>query len=170
MKPVLIGMNNPLSSMDGHQLYPHPDGCTGHRIYEMLRERLPDVRRGQYLTAFDRRNLVTGQSFSKVLAKQEADRMYAEFWGTKRTVVLLGEEVRRAFGHPRLLVEPQMIGGCTWRQIPHPSGRNLWFNDPAHRKLVGLLLEELYENYRRGTDGTDAARGADGAGARDHDW
>lgn len=148
MKPVLIGMNNPVSSVDGYQLYPAPEGCTGHRIWQMLHERL-QVSRTAYIDAFERRNLVTGVRFDRALAKQEADRLFALFWGSGRTIVLFGSEVRVAFGHPRLLVEPQTIGGCTWRQVPHPSGRNLWYNDPDHKKMVGVLLEELYVAYHR---------------------
>ena len=158
-KPVLIGMNNPLSSMDGHQLFPAPEGCTGHRIWKMLQERLPHVSRRSYLDTFERRNLVVGQQWSSTLGRSEAERVFAEFWGSGRVIVLLGEDVRRAFGHPRLVVEPQLIGGCTWRQVPHPSGRNLWYNSVNHRKMVGTLLEELYENYHRDAIGLSAGGG-----------
>lgn len=146
-KPMLIGMNNPLSTRPGYELFPAPAGCTGHRLYEMLRERVPEVLRRGYLDTFERRNLVQGLTYDRASAKAAADLIYAELWGSKRTVVLLGEDVRRAFGHPRLLVEPQLIGGCTWRQIPHPSGRNFWYNKPENRKMVGVLLEELYVGY-----------------------
>lgn len=115
----------------------------------MLRERLPHVSRRDYLDTFERRNLVTGRQWSAKLGKQEAERTFAELWGSGRTVILLGEDVRRSFGHPRLLLEPQLIGGVTWRQIPHPSGRNLWYNSSNHRKMVGLLLEELYATYHK---------------------
>lgn len=148
-KPVLIGMNNPLSTDDEHALWPHPEGCTGHRLWCMLRERLPHVGRKDYLDTFERRNLVRGIAFSRALARQEAARVFAAMWGSRRTVVLLGEDVRRAFEHPRLLVEPQVIGGCTWRQLPHPSGRNMWYNSPEHRKMAGVLMEELYVAYHR---------------------
>lgn len=143
-------MNNPVSSEDGHQLFPAPEGCTGHRIWQMLNERLPHVSRREYLDTFERRNLVTGRQWSRELGRQEAERVYAELWGSGRTVILLGEAVRLSFGHPRLLVEPQLIGGTTWRQVPHPSGRNLWYNEERHRRMVGLLLEELYEAYHKG--------------------
>lgn len=142
-KPVIIGMNNPVSSAPGHELYPYPPGCTGHRLWQMLCERVPVTRR-QYLDAFERRNLVAGRSYDAALARRSAEVMYAEFWGSGRTVVLLGEDVRRAFGHPKLLLHPQLIGGATWRQVPHPSGRNLWYNDKDNARLVGVLLEELY--------------------------
>lgn len=149
MKPVLIGMNNPLSMQPGYELFPAPEGCTGHRIYLMLKSRQPDILRQQYLNVFDRRNLVVGRSFDKKLARVRAEQLYAEFWGTKRTIVLLGEEVRRAFGHPKELIHPQEIGGCTWRQLPHPSGRNFWYNVTKNREMAAMLLEELYLDYTK---------------------
>jgi len=149
-KPILIGMNNPISSEDGHQLYPYPEGCTGHRLWKMLQGRLPHVSRRAYLETFERRNLVTGRSWSSALGRDEAARISAELFGVDRVVVLLGEDVRRCFGHPRLLIEPQIIGGTTWRQLPHPSGRNMWYNSSRHRELAGLLLEELFVQFNGG--------------------
>jgi hypothetical protein len=168
---MLIGMCNPVSQEPGHELYPHPDGCTGHRLWKMLQERLPHVSRRHYLETFERRNLVCGVAWNRALGRAEADRIYAELWGSRRTVVLLGEDVRRAFGHPRLLVEPQVIGGCTWRQLPHPSGRNLWYNSPNHRKMAGTLMEELYVAYHRDDDHVraDRDRSAAAGAAADRD-
>lgn len=34
-KPLIVGMNNPLSATPEHALYPWPRGCAGHRLYEM---------------------------------------------------------------------------------------------------------------------------------------
>lgn len=145
MKPLLIGMNNPVSSRPGFELYPLPTGCTGHRIYEMLREILPDIRRDQYLTTFERRNLVVGPVFDKATARNAAADITKELWGSRRTVVLFGRDVQLAFGIPPLLVTPQLIGGTNWIQVPHPSGRNLWFNDTRNRRRVGRVLAALYE-------------------------
>lgn len=149
MKPILIGQNNPVSQLDGHQLYPYPPNCTGHRLLCMLQERQPTVTRRQYLDTFERRNLVTGVAWSRALGRDEANRVVAELWGSGRTIVLLGREVQSAFAIPPLLLHPQMIGSATWRQIPHPSGRNPYYNVPENRRLVGLLLEELYEDYHK---------------------
>lgn len=140
-------MNNPLSTRSGFELYPLPTGCTGHRIYEMLCSRLPNVTRRQYLDTFERRNLVRGVDFDKTRAKARAHEIMCELEGSGRTIVLLGQDVRRAFNIPPLLIHPQVIGGCTWRQMPHPSGRNLFYNVPENRKVVELLLEELYVQY-----------------------
>lgn len=143
-KPILIGMNNPVSSRPGFELYPLPTGCTGHRIFEMLESRIPTIKRREYLDRFERRNLVPYKVFNKAMAREAASKIEMELWGSGRQVVLFGADVADAFGHPRLLLHPQMIGGTTWRQVPHPSGRNLWYNNQTNRDLVAILLEELY--------------------------
>ena len=137
-------MNNPVCWKPGFELYPHPPGCTGHRIFELLRSRRPEIFRGNYLQAFERQNLVIGPVFDRRAARDRAQELYAELWGSRRTVVLFGREVVRAFDIPPVLVHPQEIGGVTWRQLPHPSGRNLWYNDYDNRRIAAMLLEELY--------------------------
>jgi len=143
-RPVLIGMNNPISGDPKHALFPYPPGCTGHRLLTMLQSRLPGVSRRQYLERFDRRNVVSMRSFDAKLAREGAAKLDHEFFGSGRTIVLLGNDTVAAFGHPRLLIHPQVIGGSTWRQIPHPSGRNFWYNDQTNVDLVASLLEDLY--------------------------
>lgn len=144
-RPLLIGISNPVSSAPEHALFPFPVGCTGHRILQMLQSRLPNVTQKDYLNRFERRNLVPHKIVDMTIARETAARIQKELWGTGRTVVLLGEEVRRAFGHPRSLLHPQVIGGATYRQVPHPSGRNHWYNEQKNRDLVAMLLEDLYK-------------------------
>ncbi len=143
-----MGMNNPVSTLPGYELYPLPEGCSGHRLWRMLSERTGATMR-QYRDTFDRTNLVRGQDYDGTRARARAHELTIALENSGRTVVLLGQAVRAAFGHPRLLVHPQEIGGCTWRQVPHPSGRCLWYNDAENRKVVAMLLEELYVEYHR---------------------
>lgn len=145
MRPVILGMNNPLSLKPEHALFPYPPGCTGHRILEMLRTRVPDVSRSQYLGAFDRRNLLTAREWCAGDAKLAAVAFLQTMRDTGRVVLVLGEGPRHALGIPKLLVHPQEYWGVTWRQLPHPSGRCRWYNDPACRGVAALLLEELYK-------------------------
>jgi hypothetical protein len=100
-----------------------------------------------YRDVFERRNLIRGSTWDAVHAKARAHEVACELHGSGRTVVLLGQDVRQAFGHPRLLIHPQEIGGVVWRQLPHPSGRNTWYNKEENKKLAELLLEELYNGY-----------------------
>jgi hypothetical protein len=103
--------------------------------------------RVQYLDSFERRNLVRHATFNVTIARMNADDIFKELMGTGRVVILLGREVQKAFNIPPLLIHPQVIGGCTWRQMPHPSGRNLWYNAPENLRVAELLMEELYVNY-----------------------
>lgn len=147
MRPMIIGMNNPINTSPGFELYPAPAGCTGHRLWSMLNERRPEVSRRTYLDVFERRNLVNNLVFDRGAAEQEAARIYASLWGSGRTVVLLGRDVQKAFGIPPLLIHPQTNGGTVYRQLPHPSGRNMWYNDQKNRELAAVLLDEIYTAY-----------------------
>lgn len=150
LKPILIGMNNPVSTRPGHELYPAPMGCTGHRLWEMLYARTGASMR-DYLDVFERRNLVRGLEWDMLGARARAFEVATELMGSGRTVVLLGQEVYKAVAYsvalPKILVHPQVSWGVTWRQIPHPSGRNTFYINPDNRKVVELLMEELYNEY-----------------------
>jgi hypothetical protein len=113
------------------------DDAVDARLRAMLVNR---ISWADYDAVFDRRNLINERGWLRVhRAHIRAARMRRGLRG--RVVILLGDEVRRAFGIPRLLVYPQMIDGVTWRQIPY-SRR--WYNDERNRVVVELLLEDLY--------------------------
>jgi len=95
----------------------------------MLNERT-GASKQDYVRAFDRRNLCDLDAFMVPPGS---------------TVVLLGEDVRRWFGLPKILIHPQVRDGVTYRQVPHPSGLCRFYNHPAQRELVALLLGQLYE-------------------------
>lgn len=142
MKPLIIGQNNPRSADLRHALYPSPRGCSGHRLWAMLHE-VSGASRRDYTEGFDRRNLVTG-NWSRKAASEAACRFTPPPPGA--TVVVLGAETARSLGlDPRPLVPQERAGwpGVAVRVVPHPSGRNLWYNDEMNRLVVGLLMEEL---------------------------
>ena len=143
-RTILLGMNNPLSQDPEYALYPAPVGCTGWRIWQLLRRRVPDVTQFQYVRAFDRRNLVTGEWTPRAARAAAIDFTLA---ARGRNVVVLGAAAAGALGLPMLLIHPQEIGGVTWRQLPHPSGRNRWYNEEANCDLAAMLLESLYREY-----------------------
>lgn len=144
MKPILCGMNNPVSNDPEHSLWPQPPGCAGHRLAKMLCD-VSMIGRGAYIKGFDRRNLLVGRWVPT--AAREAAQLFeheqTEAEEKPAAVVLLGNDVRDAFRHAPRLVHGYRRGGVTYRQVPHPSGRNPWYNDPDHRLVVGLMLEEL---------------------------
>lgn len=143
-RPVLIGMNNPHSDDPRYALFPLPRSSAGGRLFRLLVGRKPDVERGGYVRAFDRRNLLVGE-WHKSKARWAAALLHDELRESGRTVLLFGAQVREAFGLPERLLHPTEIDGVRYRQLPHPSGRSLWYNDHTCRALVGMLLEELYE-------------------------
>ncbi len=86
MRPVLLGMNNPISDDPRHALYPHPPNCAGARL-----QRFSGLDKNTYLSVFDRRNVIGGQQWDAKLAKTRAPALREEFLG--RHVVLLGAPV-----------------------------------------------------------------------------
>lgn len=93
------------------------------------------------MDAFDRHNLLHARRWNMQEARAAALVLIPRMQG--REVVVLGADTAAALGLPRLLLHPQTVWGVRWRQLPHPSGRNPWYNVPVHRDITGLLLEEL---------------------------
>jgi len=142
VKPVLLGMNNPVSSDPAHALYPHPPSCTGARLLKFS-----GLEKRVYLDTFDRRNVISGREWSAKEARTLAPALREELLG--RTVVLLGapvnsiirggtkHELARAF-----VWTPDGHGG--WHAlVPHPSGLNHFYNEPMHQHLLSVFMQEL---------------------------
>ena len=147
MKVILCGMNNPLHSDPRYALFPYPPGCAGWRILELLRIRLPDLTRSQYSRGFERINLVDDMVWDRWKARDKAAQLPSLYRG--RTIVLFGDGVRRAVGLPKELIHPIERDGVVWRQLPHPSGRCRWYNDPEARDLASSLLYDMFMEGRR---------------------
>lgn len=155
-RPVLVGMNNPLSSKPEHALYPAPERVTGWNIWRMLHETC-GMTRQEYLRAFDRRNLVDGVMWNRGLAKERAPRLWSELDG--RVVAFLGREVADIMSQGVGTLEPLVwatpMGGILQDGgparvclIPHPSGLNHWYNNPTNRAAAALRLEQMYEDWK----------------------
>lgn len=150
LRPILLGMNNPLSRRPEHALYPEPSGCTGHRIFMMLKSVLPEISEEDYLSKFDRRNMLVGEEWKLELARHAA----ADIWPLTRgrKIVMLGAQVCRAMGlsngsravPPLCWQTVATYGGAQWAQVPHPSGLNRWYNQPGNRAAAAAFLAELY--------------------------
>lgn len=153
-RPVLIGMNNPLSSDPRYALAPYPQGVAGHRLYQMLQAQ-NGARRAQYMRVFDRRNVLSARVWDVNAARRESAGLKETLGGRK--VCILGRDTLNAL-HLRGTVPPLqwneyftlgMEDKMTWCYVPHPSGLNLWYNDDLNWTAVGLRLEQLYEEYAR---------------------
>lgn len=92
-----------------------------------------------YLVTFDRRNLLTSVEDNPY----EAAVRFKSSLQEGDQVVLLGEAVRRSLDLPKMLIHPLTVDGITYRQIPHPSGRNRFYNNPSLKFLVGDMLRSL---------------------------
>lgn len=141
-KPIILGLINPHPTED---LYIRPLGCSGHRLSLMLGKTDED-----YLNSFDRRNLLTSMEDDPA----EAAKRFKSTLLSGDQVVLLGEAVRRSLDLPKMLIHPLTVDGITYRQIPHPSGRNRFYNDPALKFLVGDMLRSLLEERKGDRNGS----------------
>jgi hypothetical protein len=154
MNPLLIGMNNPYGTDPHYALYPLPEGSAGGRLYEMIHE-ATGLSRSQYVRSFDRINLVEGP-WSPSKARSRVIDLRPSLAG--RVVVMLGREVQLAFEVVVPIMEEAQLfevgpalargspgGLITYYAIPHPSGRNPWYNDPQNRCRVVALLRRIHE-------------------------
>jgi hypothetical protein len=139
-------MHNPIRPEPKYALWPSPPGCTGHRILQFLRRQLPDVTEEQYLETFDRRNLLYETTWDRERARPGAAALQRELEGTRRSVLVLGEEARRLLGLPKRDVEIR-AHGCRWWLLPHPSGRCRWYNADFCKDVASLILQMMYEEY-----------------------
>lgn len=149
-RPVLVGMNNPLSDNPHYALAPFPAGCTGWRVWRMLVDVRPASLRQEYMARFDRRNVLNARQWSDAQAREAGAALRAKLGALPTTVVVFGARTWAAMGLPpeAPYVLPVQVPGLrpAWRRLPHPSGRTRYYNDPANRLVLGLLLEELIEN------------------------
>lgn len=141
-RPVLLGMNNPVSSNPDHALYPHPPGCAGYNLQQMS-----GLSRSEYLRLFDRQNLISGRAWNEAEARAARPELRERLAG--RTVVLLGSPVNSAMragtDHelaPIFVWRPDGHGG--WMaKVPHPSGLNRQYNQPLVRECLAIFMQEL---------------------------
>lgn len=144
-KPLLLGMNNPLSDDPHYDLFPYPEHSTGWRLWKMLPE---GTTRAEYMNAFDRVNVLRSREWSALEARSSADKMMPDLDG--RFVIVLGSEVRAAL---RLdPAEPLSVNmhfrsevAFAWLAFPHPSGRNAWFNSKQNYQQARDVLRAAME-------------------------
>lgn len=125
------------------------EGAVGRRIAE-----LAGLSWDDYLALTERRNLLAvnpGETWPTAEAAAAGDEMMPQLFS--RRTILLGQRVARAFGArvPPLQFEPILEGRPDlgkWAVVPHPSGRNRWWNEPENRSAARRFLRETF-----GTEG-----------------
>lgn len=133
-KPLLVGESNPYGSPPEYDLWPLPEGASGHRLRVIL-----GLTEEQYLEKFDRLNLVRGE-WNAFAAQVAAAQIRHE------KIIVLGVKVARAFelSHRMLyLGSVQYSAGRRLFFCPHPSGLNRVWNTPSMTQLVRERLREF---------------------------
>jgi hypothetical protein len=130
-------------------LFPLPKTSAGGRLQSLM-----GITRGRYLRQFDRVNLLQhfpgkhkrDDKFPMRDAKIAAAAMYPLLLG--RPVIFVGRNVAGAFGFDIPFHEWHALMGVTPTEIaviPHPSGRNHWYNSPSNQELARLFWAEFLE-------------------------
>lgn len=144
LKPFLIGQApSLLTSKKGSRPF---DGWSGERIALMIGRR----RREMLERWVEARNLINvfpgrcgekGDHFDVDAARLAADAMMPQLRG--RTAIIAGRKVADAFGIDAPFLSRVEKAGVVFWPIPHPSGVNLWYNDPLNAERVERLLRKL---------------------------
>ena len=140
-RPYILGLNNPDSPEPGRALDTRVRGSAGWRLWQMANE-ISGVSEKDWLAQTQRVNLLSDQILPKDYRKAAARRgLWLGTMIQERTVILLGSDVARAMLHE----EPPFVWQKrrNWVMIPHPSGKNLFYNNPVNRAAAGILLSDL---------------------------
>lgn len=132
-RPLLVGELNPFGGDEYFALYPLPPECSGGRLQRIL-----GLSRTEYLRIFDRANLCRG-AWSLAQARARASALLAV---ERSALVLLGAKVCQAFRVEFRPFTVAAVGDLRAAILPHPSGRNLTWNEPSAAQRARQTLVE----------------------------
>lgn len=152
MKPLLIGQAPGPRTDPELPLFPVPKTSAGGRLQQLM-----GLSRGEYLKTFERVNLLPyfpgrhkrDDKFPRPPAKLAAQVMKPML--ANRTVVLIGRNVANAFEFDadfhdwvdwpvrRQCIVSRDRGIARVAVVPHPSGRNHWYNTEENRALASAF-------------------------------
>lgn len=140
-KVWLIGENNPYGPDPQFALYPLPERSAGGRLCSVIL----GMRRPDYLSAFERVNLLSRPRWSAPAARAAASELLSRVPAgripDRDRVILLGRRVFDA-----------CFDGCAWESfakfgrflsLPHPSGLSRAWNDPTAIPRARAAVVEL---------------------------
>lgn len=153
MSVLLVGLDNPQSSDPRHALFPHPRGCAGHRLWKMMMEVDKNFTRSHY-ERIPKTNLFPvgpcPREFRSSNLRDAGRLLLVQKRDSVDHVILLGNHVRDAvwrassmnfnFDRPMTFI---MILSADYAWVPHPSGRNHYYNDVRRRRRVARFLLSL---------------------------
>jgi hypothetical protein len=119
----LVGIDNPHSSDPDHALDPRAPGSAGERLFQLSGMSLEEYER-----AFRRVNAVDDPRFPAGAHLIFLGRRAWDFVGFP--------------GRPAFFSTVKMPLGFRLTLIPHPSGKNLMYNDETNRQRAGEILRE----------------------------
>lgn len=140
---------HPRHDPERHALFPVPERSTGHRLYEMT-----GLEMMQYISIY-RRNVIakypgstaSGDRFPIKLARAGAERLLPELYDTN--ALLVGAGTAKAFGFkdydPLVWNEGETF---RWAVLPHPSGRNRWYNEGDNRAKAATFMKRFGDQVR----------------------
>lgn len=135
MKPLLVG------ECPGRTGGQPLEGAIGYRLAE-----LAGLTYEEYLERTERTNLFDAHqpTWDAPAARLQAWSLVAmaTAWDPwpGRYIMLLGRRVAVAFGfEDARWMEPRGLS-TIWVALPHPSGRNRWYNDPENRDKLSAFL------------------------------
>lgn len=123
-RPIIVGCDNPHSDDPERALETTCPGSAGWRLWK-----LSGLTREAYERSFQRVNVSDMPEIPN-----------------RSRVVVLGREAWRALGLPFVVpLDEVALPGVftTFTYVPHPSGKNLWYNDQENCRRVGELLRRL---------------------------
>jgi uracil-DNA glycosylase len=147
-RPLLIGAAPGPNTKREHPLLCIPKTSAGGRLQQLM-----GISRVEYLRRFDRINLIAhypgatcrGDKFPMGQAKSNAEAMRPLLIGRK--VILVGSGPRDAFGLSELdwhtWQRCPVWGATDFVAVPHPSGRNHWYNKEDNRRQA----EEFWRRF-----------------------
>ena len=97
----------------------------------------------EYVLSFDRRNLIPSGEWDTDRAQVLGQSFREETLGRK--IVVLGRDVWTALKLPHKPAPRHRVEcfGSAWYYLPHPSGRNHYYNDALHRWWAGRFLADM---------------------------
>jgi hypothetical protein len=148
LRPLLIGQAPGPRTHPDLALFPEPRASAGGRLFEMT-----GLTTAEYMERFDRVNLLyhfygkaasrTEDRFPVGHARAAAEAMRHFLRG--RQVLLVGKDVAAAFGHGdapwlRWRLDPAWF--YHYAVLPHPSGRNHWYNAASNKRRAVSFLRD----------------------------
>lgn len=143
---------------------PLTGGRSGARLQELM-----GLSLAGYVRLFARANLLDawpgmagakGDAFPQRLARIAALDMLDAGLLRDRLVLFVGAGTARAFRFPAPPLDWAEHAGTLCACVPHPSGVNLWWNDPANEARARAFLVDLAARAKGRHDRDAAARRA----------